>query len=225
MSSPAAATLLNRAARLYRDAGLDDDACRCLERSGDFAAAGLIHRHAGRFAEAAFCFERAGQTLQAARAHESAGSFADAARCYEATECHLEAAWLLAHRLGSPARALAMVAHLPESDRDTALAVALVRARCRAATRPREAAAELRRVIVGLASDRAQAFRYHLTFSWALAVADSLNRPDLTASLYAIHPDGTAAWAGWARSRLGTADGVPTSEPRMSASGEEVGTP
>lgn len=213
MSEPTALELLGRATRLYREAKLDGDACRCLERAGDFAAAGWLHRDGHRFAEAAACFERGGQWLPAAQAHETARTFDDAARCYQAAGQPLTAAWLLAHHLGRPERALALVAALPVDDPSTELGRALVRARCRAATRPRDAAREIRRVVTALATGTLSASAQGGVIARALALAETINRPDLSAALFAVHPGAVSDWAVWASERLGSADGVPAPDP------------
>lgn len=211
MADPGVPELLGRAARLYRTAGCDDDACRCLERSGDFAAAAALHRQLGRFAAAAACFERAGQPLQAAPAHAAAGNPADAARCYREAGQALEAAWVIAHHLGQPARALATLLEAPPDAAGPAetrdLRRALVRARCLAATQPDQAARTLRQVAAAFAATATGA--QPGLFAWALAVAETLDRPDLAARLFAALPAEAPGWADWARRRLGTADGIP----------------
>lgn len=211
MADPDASELLGRAARLYQTAGCDDDACRCLERAGDFAGAGTLHRQCGRFTAAASCYERAGLPMQAAQAHAAAGSHADAARCYLEAGQALHAAWVIAHQLGQSARALATLVEAPPDATGPAdmraLGRALVRARCLAATQPDEAARTLRQVAAAFSAEPAGGQAE--LFAWALAVAETLDRPDLATRLFAAVPAQAADWADWARHRLGTAEGIP----------------
>jgi len=88
-----------KAAQLYEQAGMTDDAARCYEQAGRYADAARCYEKAGRYADAARCYETAGDTKSAARCrakqaerdgqparaaqwYEQAGMTADAARCY-----------------------------------------------------------------------------------------------------------------------------------------------
>jgi hypothetical protein len=206
------AEVLARAVRCYRDAGLDEDACRCLERLEDFPAAAAIHERLGHTLEAAGCFERAGDLPAAARCYQAGGADEDALRCLDAAGRPVDAAWVAAHRLRRPDRALAMLARAAPLGPDDALAADLVRGRCGGA-RSGEAAAAVHRVLTWLPGQPAGPQRDRLV-AWALTLARLIDRPDLSAGLFAAlvaagQPGAAERWEDWARRRLGSVDGIP----------------
>ena len=208
------AQLLNRAANCYLGAELLDEACRCFEQLGDAARAARLH-------------ERQARWEQAARRYERARVWADAARCYqrcnlplEAAECllkageRLEAAWVLADQAQRFQRARLVIQGLMTSSLAEALALELVVARCEAGNgKPKRAAVGLRAVVMRLNELGSGPERQRVE-SWAFAVAERLQRPDLTASLHAAAvvagtPGAERRWEAWALETLGDATGIP----------------
>lgn len=205
--------LWESAARCYVQAGEPLAACRCLERAGRHSEAAALYESAGAWREAAESHERAGAHRAAARCYEAVAAWAEAARSYERAGDLTDAAWLLAHALGWHANALQLVggqadaAHsaAPGSEVAGAVGAALVRARCDASDRPRQAARTLATALAS-ASEVPEAARARLR-TWAVAVADALARPDLGASAHAAFGRGSAddvrAWEAWAQRVLG----------------------
>lgn len=205
--------LLRRAVLCYRRAGADDDACRCLQQLGDFAAAALLHEQAKRWLLAARCFEGAAQWRSAARCYLVAHEPESAACCLIAAEDYLEAGWLLAHEAQRVDRARAVLARVqPQGDEET-LALALAVARCHSVRQPGAGGSVLRRVVTALPQLAAGPGRERVV-RWALAQAEVLRRPDLAAQLHAAMleaglPQAVEHWETWAQQRLGSAQGIP----------------
>lgn len=142
--------LLRRAVLCYRQAGANDDACRCLEQLGDWSAAAFLHEQARRWLQAARCFEGAAQWPSAARCYQAAHEPEPAARCLIAAGDYLEAGWLLAQEAHRFDRARAVLARVqPHSPADE-LALALALARCSNRQQRGDAGAVLRQAAAAL---------------------------------------------------------------------------
>lgn len=211
---PDHAALLSKAVACYWRANCNDDACRCLEKLGDFSGAAPWHERAGRWDRAARCFEQAGQWVAAARCYRQAGEPLEAARCLVHAGEWLEAGWLLAHEAHRPDRARAVLAKVNPRTTEEQLALALAQARCLAGNERYAAGNAVRRAADGLAQT-APGWGRERVFEWALALAEVLDRPDLTAQLYAAAVDAAMLqaaehWEKWALARLGNASGINT---------------
>lgn len=206
--------LLNRAAHCYLSADLLDDACRCFEQLEDYARAARLHERRERWEPAARCYERARTWADAARCYLHCALPEEAARCLLKTANPLEAAWILAEQAHHFERAHAVSQAITPTGLAEALAVKLITARCQAGWQhPEQAAAILRDVLRRLADLEANPERQRLE-TWALAVAEVLQRPDLSASLHAAAvvagtPGAVRRWEVWALQHLGDATGVP----------------
>lgn len=209
---PDRAALLNKAASCYWQAGCNDDACRCLEKLGDFHGAAPLHERAGRWDRAAWCFEQAGHWSAAARCYRQVGEPLEAARCLVNAGELLEAGWVLAHEAHRPDRARAVLAQVNPQTAEERLALALAKARCTAAGERQATGHAVRRVADGLAQT-APGPGQERVIDWALALAEVLDRPDLTAQIYAAAietavPQAAERWEQWALKRLGNASGI-----------------
>ncbi len=181
---PADRALLLRAAQCYLRADLPEEAARC-------------YREAGVPAQAAPLWERAAHYDEAARDYTSAGM-------------HDRSAWLLVHWLGNPQQARAELARWTSTDVPSSLVRELIRARCAVAedrVDPRAVLA-VERATEYLA--RSSAAGYSLDVEvLAVAVADSLRRPDLSALVFAAsvrsgQRPAMARWQEWSLQALHT---------------------
>ncbi len=211
-SRPDRAALLNKAVACYWQANCNDDACRCLEKLGDFGGAAPLHERAGRWDRAAWCFEQAGQWAAAARCYRQAGEPLEAARCLVNAGERLEAGWILAHEAHRPDRARAVLAQVDPRTTEEQLALEVAQAHCTVGSERHTADNAVRRVADRLAQI-APGWGRERVFGWALALADVLDRPDLTAQLYAAAvdaaiPQAIEHWEIWASKRLGNASGI-----------------
>ncbi len=205
--------LLTKAVQCYRAAGHDVDACRCLERLGDYRGAAFLHENARRFSQAAVLYERAELWAAAARCYLQMHAPAQAARCLTEAGDYLEAGWLLAHEAHHFERAQALLTRVEPQSLQDELALALARARCTVVNRRNEAGAIVRRVSTELAQLPPGPGRDRIV-RWALELIEVLNRPDLATQLYAAAvaaglPQALEQWETWAQRRLGTAVGLP----------------
>lgn len=204
------AQLLARAARCYRSAGQELDACRCLVQAGDFSAAGFIHEQAKRWGEAADCFEHARQWPLAARCFLAAGLPLDAARNHLTAGNPLEAAWVLAHHAHQFERARAALAGFTAQGAEQEIALLLALARCAAPRKGAEAGRLLRQTCARLGELNEN---HNRVMTWAYALShEVLDRPDLTMELmtaaWNAGIDTRDRWERWAKQRLGSADGI-----------------
>jgi hypothetical protein len=210
-SPPDRTELMRKAAGCFSRGGATRDACRCLEAVEDFSAAGFMHEQDGRMAEAARCFERAGAFLPAARCYLAAGAAPEAGRCLMAAGSRLEAGWTFAHHARDGRRALTVVGGLAAGSPEEALSLELVLARSELTRNRRRAALVVHRVTREL-GQVAPAARGRIA-EWALAVGETLERPDLIANLRAAMvdagmPDALEEWEKWAMRTLGSARGI-----------------
>jgi hypothetical protein len=213
---PDRAALLSRAVYCYGRAACNDDACRCLEKLGDFSGAAPLHERAERWDRAAWCFEQAGQWVAAARCYRQAGEPLEAARCLVNAGELLEAGWLLAHAAHRPDRARAVLAQVNPRTTEEQLALALAQARCTVGSERHTADNAVRRVADRLAQT-APGWERDRILDWALALTEVPDRPDLTAQLYAAAvdaaiPQAAERWEKWALERLGNASGIDTGQ-------------
>ena len=197
MSPEERKALICRAAACYERAGLTENAAQCWEDGGEPARAAPLHRALGRLEQAALAHERAGQPGPAAECYAAAGDHAAALGCLVAAGQLLEAAWTAAHHLGRVAEARALLGRVEAEDELTRLSLALVRDRC---ARRGEAVVAIADAWPGLGLGAPR------LASWALALAEAIDRPDLSAMLYAAmdgSPGVANAWESWAGDRLG----------------------
>lgn len=209
--------LLQMAARCYAAAGWAGDACRVFEQLGDDRNAAAYHEQLGRWRQAALCYARASDWQSAARCYSRCNLHDDAAECLLRAGQTLQAAWMwadLAHRYVRAEAAVREAALESEADR---VAVELILARCDAGRgSPTEASRRLRQAVSQFPDLPPDANRRRL-YDWAFAVAEALQRPDLTALIHAAAvssgiPRAHEQWESWATGTLGDATGVPRSE-------------
>ncbi len=214
---PTRLELLSHAARCYRNARLEGDACRCLENAGKHGEAALLHQAAKRWRQAAGCYERAENWSNAARCHLEDRSPLEAARCLLEAGDPLEAGWVLAHLAHNYERARAMLANLQLESTELQLALTLARGRCALPRKSADAGRAVREVIRRVDQTTPGADRERV-LKWAFTLAhDVMDRPDLTAALFAAVseadiPDAEKHWERWAERRLGSAEGIFTAE-------------
>nr|VFK60933.1 MAG: hypothetical protein BECKTUN1418D_GA0071000_11395 [Candidatus Kentron sp. TUN] len=142
--------LLSRAAHCYREAGLDDDACRCLEGADNYYAAATLHEQAERWESAARCFEKTEQWPRAARCYFLARRPMDSARCHLADDNPLTAAWILAHHAHRFEHARAILTEFTPAGYWQELTLMLAEARCTLPQQPVRAECALHRLFIRL---------------------------------------------------------------------------
>ena len=212
------ALLYQRAASCYERAAADVEAARCWEAAGRPDEAARLHEAARRWEDAARCWSTAKSRHHAARCFLRAARIPDAVEALIDAGEMLEAAWLLADRLGHTARASRLIVKATRSHRADELAAELIMARC-ALSRGRDdarARRTLRRTIRELPHLEQGAGQWRAA-RWAVELADHLDRPDLAALTHAAAvrggvPDATLSWESWALRRLGDAGGIPQNE-------------
>lgn len=206
-------TLLESAARCYRLARLDQDACRVFLRLSEFDQAARLYAGLGQWLLAADCFARAGQWEQAADAYEQGGNQVAAAEAWLRAGKRIRAAWLFVAEAGQPHRARALLEDHRFRDPGRILGTAVVLACCDAHTHdPGGAGRHLRRVLVRFDT---------LGFgdaTWivprACTVAEQIGRIDLVvlflaAAWRAGHPGAADRWRDEVARLLGDTAGVP----------------
>jgi hypothetical protein len=182
--------------------------------AGCYLRAGLPH-------EAARCYRDAGAHELAAQAWESIHAYAEAAEDYVAAGLPELAGWLLAHELGDAEAARAVLAAAPPdvparepgrpfSGGERALRHRLAAARCdvlegESGAESWDGLAALDDVQTHLAAD--SPLFDHLLEPWAVALTEALDRPDLTACVFAAAVRGrrrgaAERWDAWSRRRL-----------------------
>jgi tetratricopeptide (TPR) repeat protein len=211
--------LMQRAAKCYARAGWADDACRLFQSLGDFRSAASYQERQGRWLEAAACYSSAGEWQSAARCFLKRNRYSEAAQCLEKAGDKIHAAWLWAHHLHRFQYAQTIAANQKPGTNAEAnhLSIQLVLARCGAGLKKKvQAAKQLHQVITTLRTLALDMNRNRLN-QWAFAVADSLQRPDLTVLIHAASvssqvPEATEQWETWAIDILGDAAGIPLTE-------------
>lgn len=183
-----ASALLERAAHAYLDAGLPDEAARCLREAG-------AHQHCAEL------LLRLGLDREAAVQFEACGM-------------NDVAAWVLAHEVGDPVAARAVLDRMAP-ERGSALRRAIVAARC-AVTQPGAAQVDGGSAVLAVLDDARGAVgdpsipHDPLLETWAVAVAVAAGRLDRAALLFAAaaragRPGAAERWGEWSL-RLGLGD-------------------
>lgn len=207
--------LLLRAAECYLGAGLRDDACRCLEGAGDFAAAARHYEALGRPDQAAVAYQFGRLWRDAARCFLACGRPLDAAQALENAGEPLAAAWVLAEVAQRYDRARALAQSVTPETAPRTMERQLVLARCEAGNGSRVRGADLLAGQVRVLADLGPESDPERLLDWALAVAGHLDRADLACALFAVarrtggFPDLEQRWEAWSMDRLGMAAGVP----------------
>lgn len=207
--------LFRRAADCYLRAGLRDDACRCLEEAGEFAAAGREYEALRRPEQAAGAYQRGRLWREAARCLLAAGRPLDAARAFESAGELLAAAWVLADTVGRYDHARAVAVGVATATPAESIERALVMARCEAGNGNRRHAAELLATAMGEFARLAPGVDYERLFDRALTIGGHLERADLAIALFALARKAGALcdlerrWEAWAVAQWGAAHGVP----------------
>ncbi|MBO3459577.1 SUMF1/EgtB/PvdO family nonheme iron enzyme [Aetokthonos hydrillicola CCALA 1050] len=125
----------------------------------------------------------------------------------------LQAAWILADSLLQIYQVRAQLTNFIPQNQTQAIEIELITARCEASRRKKsQSAIRLRQQLDPLLTQSQQ----HL-YTWALRIAQVLNRPDLTALIYATAyrakiPNACQQWEQWAIATLGDATGIPKPE-------------
>lgn len=179
-----ARSLLTRAAQCYLRADLPEEAARC-------------YREAGVPAQAAALWERAVQYDEAARDYARAGM-------------HDRAAWLLVHWLDNPRQARAELASWTSRNAQSTIVRELILARCAVAdgqVDPRAVLA-VERAVDHLACSSSGDYSPDVEVL-AVAVADALRRPDLSALVFAAavrsgQQPAVGRWQEWSLRTLHT---------------------
>jgi tetratricopeptide (TPR) repeat protein len=222
--APEARRLLEGAARCYLHAGDTEGARRCFEQLGDLAEAARLYEAAGLPRDAADFYEQAGYNPEAARCYRAAGDAAGEARCLALAGEPLRAGWILAHDLGRAAEARALCANAGLGLDADGIAARLVLARCSAALGERAPAARaLHQALPALRRIPAGPLRRRLS-GWALALAETLHRPDLGAVVITTLEGGAGAgeiWDAWARRTFGEPVAPPIQLEREATAGDQ----
>lgn len=171
--------------------------------------AAACYQRLGSLAEAARCYREAGSFRRAAELHERLGHFRDAALDYVNADSPDLAAWVLAHHAGDPAAARAQLTAAPTTTANTAAALRrrLILARCEVAEglRSTTALAALTAAQAELARRRAVPDSY--LEPWSVRLAESMDRPDQVALVFAAAVRGQRfgaeqRWRAWMRETL-----------------------
>lgn len=217
--------LFLRAAQCYVRAGWVDDAGRCFEEAGRPLEAARLYEQRQQWGLAAQAYAEAAEWEAAGRCYLRSGEPEPAADCLLKAGRQLEAAWVLAQDLDQFRRAQDLADAVDVTGLDDvgasgdALLHELVLARCEAGLRKsKEAARRLRRLLdalPGLLPGVGQRIEGR-----ALAVAESLGRPDLQALIHAAAgraglPGAFERWQAWAIDTLGDASGLPIDDPAL----------
>jgi tetratricopeptide (TPR) repeat protein len=209
--------LYRRAARCYEQSGMRTAAIECWEaisRAGGAARAAALYQELGRTLEAANSYRLAERWRDAARCYLAVNQAGQAAECVERSGEHLEAAWLFAHRVGSPAHARRLLAAVELGSEGERLCAELIQARCEAATASERPRASRRVRDVARALDEISVTQLERIEAWGVCVARQLGRPDLIALIYAagVRARSSGAgerWRAWALAELGDGTGIP----------------
>jgi hypothetical protein len=160
--------------------------------------------------EAARCYREAGAPAQAAALWERAGHYDEAARDYANAGMRDRSAWLFVHWLDNPQQARAEIATWRPTDVQSTIVRELILARCAAAEDPVAAGGVLavERAAGYLAQPPTGGYSLDVEVL-AVAVADALHRPDLSALVFAAavrsgHLPAIARWQEWSLQTLHT---------------------
>jgi tetratricopeptide (TPR) repeat protein len=202
--------LLQKAAFCYLKAGWLTDACRVWEQIGDYHQAAQTYEQLAHWEKAAFCYQNAKNWSNAARCYLMCGQPQAAADCWIQAQEPLQAVWIWADNLQQIYHVQAQLTNFVAQTDTQAIEIELITARCEAsAGKKSESAIRLSQQFQPLLKQKQK----HL-FEWALKIASVLNRPDLTALIYATAyrakiPKACQQWEQWAISTLKDATGIP----------------
>ncbi|MBO3459567.1 SUMF1/EgtB/PvdO family nonheme iron enzyme [Aetokthonos hydrillicola Thurmond2011] len=205
--------LLLKAAQCYIKAGWLADACRVWEQIGEYQQAAQTYEEQSLWEQAAQCYTKAKNWSNAARCYLMCEQPQAAASSWLEAGDTLQATWILADSLLQIYQVQAQLTNFSPQNPTQAIEIELITARCEASSRKKsQSATRLRQQLDSLLTQSQQ----HL-YTWALRIAQVLNRPDLTALIYATAyrakiPDACQQWEKWAIATLGDATGVPKPE-------------
>ena len=205
--------LLGHAARCFRNAGMDQDACRCLKAAERFSESALIYQHMNQWLFAAQCFEQAKNWQSAAHCYLQNHQPVDAARCFIAANMPLEAGWIMAHHVKNHKKARKILNPLKLKGLEDQLSRDLALGRSWADGKKSEAGRAIRNVIHHL-NDLTPGPGRDRVMKWSFILAiDVLDRPDLVSALFnaamsAQIPDIQQKWETWAETRLKHFEGI-----------------
>jgi len=205
--------LLGHAARCFRNAGMDQDACRCLKAADRFSESALIYQNMSQWGFAAQCFELANNWQSAAYCYLKNHQPAEAARCLIAANVPLEAGWIMAHLVKNNKKAREILIPLKPEGLEDRLCRDLALGRCMSNRKTSDAGRAIRNVIHQLHNLSPGPGRDRV-MEWSFILAmDVLDRPDLISSLFtaavaAQIPDIFQKWDAWAETRLQYCEGI-----------------
>jgi hypothetical protein len=175
--------------------------------------AATCYRRAGYPEQAAECFRLAAMYRESAAVWESLGALGEAAADLARAGLLVRAAWLLVHRLGDPAQARELLGGAPDGgpDRDPEFVRRLVLARCDVADAGGTATASALAVLDDVMDELAEPDRFSLhqdVEDHAVALAETIGRPDLVALVFAAavrgnRPGAARRWDAWSLRELG----------------------
>ncbi|MDR9899387.1 SUMF1/EgtB/PvdO family nonheme iron enzyme [Aetokthonos hydrillicola Thurmond2011] len=205
--------LLLKAAQCYVKAGWLADACRVWEQIGEYEQAAQTYEEQSLWEQAAQCYTKAKNWSNAARCYLMCEQPQAAVDSWIEAGDTLQAAWILADSLLQIYQVRAQLTNFIPQNQTQAIEIELITARCEASRRKKsQSAIRLRQQLDPLLTQSQQ----HL-YTWALRIAQVLNRPDLTALIYATAyrakiPNACQQWEQWAIATLGDATGIPKPE-------------
>ncbi|MEH2368495.1 SUMF1/EgtB/PvdO family nonheme iron enzyme [Nostoc sp.] len=212
--------LLQKAAQCYLDAGWLAEACRVWEQIGEYQQAAESYEQLSNWSKAAHCYQQTQNWSNAARCYLMCKQPQAAADCWLQARETLKASWIWADNLQQTYRVQAELSNFVAETETEALEIELITARCEASSgKKAESAIRLKEQLEPLLKQPQK----HL-YEWALKIASTLTRPDLTALIYATAyrakiPNVCQEWEEWAICTLGDATGIPKEE-----SAEELAT-
>ncbi|ETR67026.1 MAG: hypothetical protein OMM_05360 [Candidatus Magnetoglobus multicellularis str. Araruama] len=205
--------LLGHAARCFRNAGMDQDACRCLKAAHRFSESALIYQNMNQWLFAAQCFEQVNKWESAAYCYLNNHQPMDAARCLIAANESLEAGWIMAHLVKNYKKAREILIPLKPDHLEDRLCRDLALGRCMSDRKKTDAGRSIRNVILHL-NDLSPGPGRHRVMKWSFILAmDVLDRPDLISALFnaakaANIPDIQQKWDTWTETRLKYIKGI-----------------
>lgn len=213
--------LLRKASQCYLNSGLVKDASRCYKNLNDYAKLASLYEELGQWEQAAQAYSDLAQEhqqiqawIEAARCFQQCKQYVEAAQCYINAGENLQAAWLFAEYANQFQHAQTLLKKLKATSLVDKLSQAIINARCLLGKGDTEQASQhINDVIQKYETLNSLASQQKIT-EWTLKVMGHLNRPDLTASLYALaYTAGIIGiedhWENWAIKTLGDASGIP----------------
>ena len=213
MSNQESHQLLQKAAQCYVKAGWLTEACRVWIQIGDYHQAAQTYEQQEQWAEAAQCYRQTKNWSKAAFCYLKDEEVETAAECWIVGGETLKAAWIWVSQLKQVYRTKEALSNFVPQTETQRLEIELITAHCEASTgKKRESAKRLTEQLEPLLNTPLP----HL-YEWALTISEVINRPDLTALIYATAvrgkiPNAISQWEIWALAKLGDATGVPKEE-------------